>query len=84
MVLTTIVLVHGLSGDRHVWDDVVKRLGSSRQVSEGSRATLRGWFGSILRPSQLERALAGLRKLSNETILGYVEAMATQPIHDGG
>ncbi len=42
-------------------------------------AALRGWFGPICKPAQLERLLVGLRKLSNETLLGYAKLMGTQP-----
>lgn len=162
LALATIVLLHGLGGDRHVWDGVVPRLGKHRvitldmpppgtldemakkvaaeiraqkaapaivvghslggmvmahvplvdrgaasalvlvdipigetwppnevaQIHDGLAkdrdATLRGWFGSICKPPQLARILAGLARLSNETIMGYVHAMATGAIRDGG
>jgi len=47
-------------------------------------ATLRGFFGSICKPPQLPRILAGVGKLSNETIVGYLNALATGAIGDGG
>lgn len=166
-----VVLVHGLGGDRHVWDDVAKKLAQThtvialdlpahgeavvqkrvdfdsiaRQIAATVRAekaapavivghslggaivghvplvdpevaralvivdsgigalwsqkdvdevraglakdreaTLRGWFGAICTPGQADRVLAGVRKLSDQTLLGYVEGMAKQPVPDGG
>ena len=35
-------------------------------------------------PGQLDRVLAGVRKLSDETMLGYLTAVSKQPITDGG
>jgi 3-oxoadipate enol-lactonase len=162
LTLATIVLLHGLGGDRHVWDGVVPKLGKHRvitidmpppgsldemakkvaaqiraqkaapaiivghslggmvmahvplvdrgaasalvlvdipigdtwppsevaQVRDGLArdrdATLRGWFGSICKPPELARILSGVTRLSNDTIMGYVHAMATGGIHDGG
>jgi 3-oxoadipate enol-lactonase len=162
LTLATIVLLHGLGGDRHVWDGVVPKLGKHRvitldmpppgtldemakkvvaeirankaapailvghslggmvmahvplvdrdaaqalvlvdipigeswrpnevaQIRDGLAkdrdATLRGWFGSICKPPQLARILSGLARLSNERIMGYVQAMASGAIHDGG
>lgn len=160
--LATIVLLHGLGGDRHVWDGVASRLGRHRvliidmpppatlddmasrvaaelraqhaalailvghslggllmahvalvdrgaaaalvlvdipigetwtaaevaAIREGlardREATLRGWFGAICKPGELPRIMAGLARLSNETILAYVRAMAAGAIGDGG
>jgi pimeloyl-ACP methyl ester carboxylesterase len=172
LALTTIVLIHGLGGDRHSWDDVIQRLGKSRRVitvelpghgdnlpapktlsldaiarqiaarvraekaapaiivghslggivaahvplvdpgavrglvivdmilgptwqqneieeMSGTLATdreaaLRGWFGRICKPEQLDRLLVGLRKLSNETLVGYMHAMRDGWVRDGG
>jgi pimeloyl-ACP methyl ester carboxylesterase len=163
LALATIVLVHGLGGDRHVWDDIAGRFGKhrvitidlpkpapiddmARQIAARLRAdgatpavlvghsfggmvaahvalvdpaavqalvtvdipigktwtaaeieelsaglakdraaTLRGWFGAICKPGQLPRILAGpLGKMPNETILGYVRAMANGGVADGG
>ncbi len=158
----TIVLIHGLGGDVHVWDDVAPRLaphrvvrvtlprgdsldGIARAIAAELRAqkatpavvvghslggavaahlalvepaavealvlvdngigrmwtpkevdevraglakdregTLRAWFGAICKPAQLPRLLPGLRRLPNDVIMGYVHAMATEPITDGG
>ena len=44
--------------------------------------TLRGWFGAISKPAQLERLLAGVKKLSNATLFGYMVAHARSA--DGG
>ena len=42
--------------------------------------TLREWFGAISKPgAQHERVVAGLSKLSNETIFGYLAVMQKQP-----
>ncbi len=172
LALATLVLLHGLGGDRHVWDDVAARLGkrhrvitvelpghganlpapksitldaAARQVAARLRAdravpaivvghslggavaahvplvdpgavkalvvvdmaigatfepkevdelaaklaadreaTLRGWFGAISKPAELERLLAGLGKLSNDTILAWVRAMRDGAVPDGG
>lgn len=162
VALATIVLLHGLGGDRHVWDGVVPRLGKHRVItidmpppvsmSEMAKrvaaeirakkaapailvghslggmvmahvplvdrgaaaalvlvdipigetwppnevaqiraglakdrdATLRSWFGAICKPPELPRLLAGLARLSNDTIMGYVQAMAAGAITDGG
>ena len=161
-MMATIVLIHGLGGDRHVWDGVVGKLGKHRVITielpppaslddmakkiatelraqkatpaiivghslggivaahvplvdraavralvvvdmilgqswttaeidemrgklAGDReAALRAWFGRICQPAQLERLLVGLRKLSNETIVGYMTAMRDGWIRDGG
>ena len=170
MALATLVLLHGLGGDRHVWDDVQKRLGpnvltvelpghgenlpgpktpsideAARQVAARIRAahaapaivvghslgglvaahvplvdpgavkalvvvdmligptwtddeitdmqrglaqdregTLRGWYGAICQPAELERLLVGLRKLSNQTLVGWMRAMQAGAVPDGG
>ena len=172
LLLTTIVLVHGLAGDRHVWDDVKGRLGRSAEVltvelpghgdnlpgpktpsidtaarqiaariraahaapaivvghslgglvaahvplvdpgavaalvlvdipigqtwtddeiaqmkrglATNREATLRGWYGAICRPAELDRLLVGLRKLSNETLVGWMRAMQKGALPDGG
>jgi pimeloyl-ACP methyl ester carboxylesterase len=167
----TIVLVHGLGGDRHVWDDVANELGKTHTViaidlpghgaapaeatldadriarsiaatvraekaapavivghslggfiaahvplvdaevvrglvlvdigigslwTDKERAelsaaivakrepTLRQWFAAISKPgAQHERVVAGLSKLSNETIFGYMAMMQKQPTPGG-
>ena len=172
VALTTIVLVHGLAGDRHVWDDVQKRLGradeiiavelpghgdnlpgpktpsidaAAREVAARIRKehaapaivvghslggivaahvalvdpgavkglvlvdipigetwtgneiadmtqrlardrdqALREWFGSICQPSQYERLLVGLRKLSTDALVGWMRAMKDGAVPDGG
>ena len=160
-----IVLVHGLGGDRHAWDDVARELAKSftvvavdlpghgeapapatfdadeiaRRIVETVRqekladavvvghslggfisahiddklvralvlvdigigklfteaelaelrtglaknrdATLSGWFAAISKPgAQRERVTAGLKKLADDTILGYGHMLATQPV----
>ncbi len=64
----------------------IGRLFSEKEVAElqaslakDREATLRGWFGAISRPAQLERLLVGLGKLSGSTILGYITMLAKQP-----
>lgn len=175
LALTTLVLVHGLAGDRHVWDDVQKRLGAqplaarvvtvelpghgdnvpgpeapsidaaAKQIAARIRKehaepaivvghslggivaahvplvdpgavkalvlvdipigetwtgdeiaqmqkklatdrdqALREWFGSICQPSQYERLLLGLRKLSNDALVGWMRAMKAGAVPDGG
>ncbi|HEX8951503.1 MAG TPA: alpha/beta hydrolase [Polyangia bacterium] len=173
LALATIVLVHGLGGDRHAWDDVQRRLerggarvlavelpghgenlpgpkapsidAAARQVAARIRQahaapaivvghslgglvaahvplvdrdavealvvvdmllgptwtdaeiaemkrglaadrerTLRGWFGAICQPAQLDTLLVGLRKLSNETLVGWMQAMKDGAVPDGG
>jgi pimeloyl-ACP methyl ester carboxylesterase len=167
----TVVLVHGLGGDRHVWDDVARELAKthtvialdlpghgaapaeapldadriSRQIAATVRAekaapavivghslggfvvahvplvdaevarglvlvdigigalwtdqeradmsaaivakrepTLREWFGAISKPgAQRERVVAGVGKLSNETLFGYMALMQKQPTPGG-
>jgi len=170
LALTTIVLVHGLAGDRHVWDDVGPRLAgkvmtvelpghgenvpgpktpsidaaareiaarirkehaapaivvghslggivaahvplvdpgavaalvlvdipigqtwAGDEIAQMQRAlatdrdqALRQWFGSICQPSQYERLLVGLRKLSNDALVGWMRAMKDGAVPDGG
>jgi pimeloyl-ACP methyl ester carboxylesterase len=48
-------------------------------LTKDREGTLRGWFGAISKPPQLDRLLVGLRKLPNETILGYATMMSKQP-----
>jgi pimeloyl-ACP methyl ester carboxylesterase len=48
-------------------------------LEKDREATLRGWFGAISQPAQLERLLVGLRKLSNATLFGYMRVMRDQP-----
>lgn len=162
-LLATIVLIHGLGGDPHVWDGVVAKLPKTERVvtvslprgdsldgiaravaaelrakqatpaivvghslggavaahlalvdptalralvlvdmtirpvwpanevaelrdglAKDREAMLRRWFGGICKPTQLERLLTGLRALPDQAILGYVHAMSTGGITDGG
>jgi pimeloyl-ACP methyl ester carboxylesterase len=53
-------------------------------LAKDREGTLRSWFGAICKPSQVDRVLAGVRKLSNETVIGYVDAMLKQAMTDGG
>ena len=53
-------------------------------LAKDREGTLRGWFGQICQPQQLDRVLSGVRKLSNETVLGYLSAIAEQAVPDGG
>lgn len=162
LMLATIVLIHGLGGDRHVWDDVIGRLGKHRvitielpppaplddlahqiaaelrarkatpaivvghslggivaahlplvdpgavralvvvdmvlgptwttaeidemrgKLAADREAALRDWFGRICKPAQLPRLLGGLRRLSNDAIIGYLEAMRDGWVRDDG
>jgi 3-oxoadipate enol-lactonase len=47
-------------------------------------ATLRNWFAPICQPAQLPRVLEGVQKLSDETFIGYLQAVIRAPIADGG
>ncbi len=175
LALTTIVLVHGLGNDRHVWDDVQRRLAAAhvdarvitlelpghgenlpgpktpsleaaaRQIAARIRRehaepaiivghslggavaahvplvdpgavralvvvdmligqswtdeeigemqrglatdrekTLRGFYGAICQPAQLDGILVGVRKLSNEALLGWLRALRDGAVPDGG
>jgi pimeloyl-ACP methyl ester carboxylesterase len=53
-------------------------------LAKNREATLRGWFGALCQPHQLDRLMVGLGKLPDEAILGYVHALTTGPITDGG
>ena len=47
-------------------------------LAKDREGTLRGWFGELSKPAQLERLLVGLRKLSNATIGGYLALLRDQ------
>jgi pimeloyl-ACP methyl ester carboxylesterase len=49
-------------------------------LAKNRDATLAGWFGAISKPgAQRERLVAALKKLPDQTILGCVDMIASQP-----
>ena len=46
------------------------------ELAKDREGTLRGWFGAISKPAQLERILVGVNKLSNATLAGYMGSCA--------
>jgi pimeloyl-ACP methyl ester carboxylesterase len=53
-------------------------------MAKDREATLRAWFGSICKPSQVDKVLAGVRKVADETLMGYGAATTRQSVADGG
>jgi pimeloyl-ACP methyl ester carboxylesterase len=74
-VRALVIVDIGIAG---LWtaDEVTEMKGKLATDREG---TLRAWFGALSQPAQLERLLVGVRKLSNETLGGYMELMRDQP-----
>lgn len=94
-----VVVGHSLGGflSAHIDDPLVRALvfvdigigalfssGEEAQVRDGLAknrdALLRDWFAAISKPgAQRERVTAGVKKLADTTITGYVHLIATQP-----
>jgi hypothetical protein len=53
-------------------------------VTRDHDGTLRKFYAPIARADQLDRLMPTVLALSGPTFIGYLDAMATQPIADGG
>ncbi len=76
-----LVLVDIPIGQTWTGDEIAQM---QRMLASDRDKALRDWFGSICQPAQYERLLAGLRKLSNEALVGWMHAMKDGAVPDGG